>query len=632
LIINWFNVLIIKKQTKMKMKFLLVGGFTLLANSFMAQSTVVNDSIGKSSSSSISRVSSSILEDPWVLPTGTQFTMPIAAIVKKNGVLSQPDGQYLGIFKNNICQGYTILTEGPVGLIYVLTAMYSTNNVPGFTFKVYDSYANQYYDVVETVTFVKNTSIGNADVPKVLNLKFAITKTTGNALMGSVSGTANGSFTSNQAVSVTATPTTGNRFVNWTDGVGGTVMSTNAVYAFNASENRNLIANFAANYNVTATSNNDLLGSVTGAGYIVPGQPVTLTATPISGKRFIKWTVAGVTVSTSATYTFTPNANKTLVANFDIISGTTITAPTATSSDITTNSDVVINNGSTVSIDASKEVYSLTVTPGAKIDLTQPLTVVGDVTFKADQDKSFSIKIESGMTVSGTVRYVKTMNDNQWYFMSFPCNVTISEISQVGGTGLGLLGTDWFINYYDGASRITNLGATSNWKDVNVATPTHLNTLTLTANQGYIFGLKTGVGTKDLAFILDKALVAARESDVRTIPVVAYGDASAVAENHKGWNLVGQPYLSRFKGANAGGMTHMTLPVGTGATYSQELKADVTSIDPFSAYFVQADAALETTGIDFALAGRQLVASTVEINQIVFNFISLAQLEPTKQT
>jgi len=200
--------------------------------------------------SSPARILSSKLEDPWVLPTGTQFTMPIAAIVKKNGVLSQPDGQYLGIFKNNICQGYTILTEGPVGLIYVLTAMYSTNNVPGFTFKVYDSYANQYYDVVETVTFVKNTSIGNADVPKVLNLKFAITKTTGNALMGSVSGTANGSFTSNQSVSVTATPTSGYHFVNWTDGVGGTEMSTDAIYTFSASENRNLIANFDKTTNI----------------------------------------------------------------------------------------------------------------------------------------------------------------------------------------------------------------------------------------------------------------------------------------------------------------------------------------------------------------------------------------------
>jgi len=227
------------------------------------------------------------------------------------------------------------------------------------------------------------------------------------------------------------------------------------------------------------------------------------------------------------------------------------------------------------------------------------------------------------MTVSGTVRYVKTMNDTRWYFMSFPCNVTISEITQVGGAGLGVLGTDWYIKYYDGASRITNLGATTNWKDVTG--------LTLTANKGYIIGLKTGVGTKELAFILDKTLVTAAETAVRTIPVVAYGAVAPVANNHKGWNLVGQPYLSRFRGANANGLTTMSFPNLDG-TYTQDLKESFTSIDPFSAYFVQADATLETSGISFAQAGRQLAAGTVETNQsdrVKLNFTSATGTDKT---
>ncbi|MFZ4723916.1 MAG: InlB B-repeat-containing protein [Paludibacter sp.] len=193
----------------------------------------------------VQKVSSSVQDDPWVLPTGTQYVMPVVAIVKKNGVLNQPDGQLLGIFKNNICWGYTTLTDGPSGQLYILTAMYSTNNVTGFTYKVYDSNTNQFYDVVETSTFVKNTTIGTLDVPKVLNLKFAISRSSGNETMGTVSGTANGSFTSGTSISVTATPLSGYRFLKWTDGVGGTVMSNNANYTFTANENRNLIANFA---------------------------------------------------------------------------------------------------------------------------------------------------------------------------------------------------------------------------------------------------------------------------------------------------------------------------------------------------------------------------------------------------
>ncbi|MEI8086522.1 MAG: T9SS type A sorting domain-containing protein [Paludibacter sp.] len=632
------------------MKFLLVGGFSLLANSFMAQSTVVNDSIGKTIATSISRVSASTLAAPWTKEIALQYNMAILAKLYKNGVLFQPTGVLLGIFKDNKCWGYAGIGTSPVGPLMNVTMGYNTATASGFTYKVYDpASGGQIYEVVETVNFKSNTPVGLINAPISLNVKFAIAATSSDVIKGSVSGIT-GSFTSGQAISLTATPTTGNSFVNWTNG--GTIMSTDAVYAFTASENRNLIANFVANYNVTATPSDVLKGSVTGGGYIVPGQAVSLTATPTSGNRFIKWTVAGVTVSTSATYNFTPNANKTLVANFDVISSNQVTVTNATSSDITTNSDVTINNGGTLSIDVAKEVYSLSVAtgakidikapltvntdvilaPGAKIDLTQPLTVVGDVTFKADQNNSFSANIASAMTVTGTVRYVKTMNDDQWYFMSFPCNVTISEISQVGGAGLGVLGTDWFINYYDGASRISNLGATSNWKNVTVVTANHTNTLTLEANKGYIFGLKTGVGTKDLAFILDKALVAASESAVRTIPVVAYGNGASVATNHKGWNLVGQPYLSRFKGANANGLTLMSFPTGKGKTYSQNTKESFSSIDPFSAYFVQADATLETNGIAFALLGRQLTSSAVETNQtdrVQLNFTSATGTDNT---
>ncbi|MFZ4723915.1 MAG: InlB B-repeat-containing protein [Paludibacter sp.] len=231
----------------MKKNVLLFYFVFLIVFSLSASSNIIDNDVP-------SKIISSKQDDPWVLPTGTQYVMPIVAIVKKNGVLNQPDGQLLGIFKNNICWGYTTLTDGPSGQLYILTAMYSTNNVTGFTYKVYDSNTNQFYDVVETSTFVKNTTIGTLDVPKVLNLKFSISRTTGNATMGTVSGTANGSFTSNTSISVTATPLAGYRFVNWTDGVGGTVMSTNAVYTFSANENRNLIANFES----TVTSLNPI--------------------------------------------------------------------------------------------------------------------------------------------------------------------------------------------------------------------------------------------------------------------------------------------------------------------------------------------------------------------------------------
>ncbi|MFA6047172.1 MAG: hypothetical protein WC718_19475, partial [Phycisphaerales bacterium] len=57
-------------------------------------------------------------------------------------------------------------------------------------------------------------------------------------------------------------------------------------------------------------------GTATGGGAFAPGANVTVTATPAAGRAFLNWTEAGVVVSTSASYTFAADGNKTLSANF----------------------------------------------------------------------------------------------------------------------------------------------------------------------------------------------------------------------------------------------------------------------------------------------------------------------------
>ncbi|MEI8085040.1 MAG: LamG-like jellyroll fold domain-containing protein [Paludibacter sp.] len=296
--------------------------------------------------------------------------------------------------------------------------------------------------------------------------------------------------------------------------------------------------------------------------------------------------------------------------------------------------DIAVASGTKFATDvADQTVHGITVQPGGKLDLTNALTVSGDVNLKADNTGSFSANIAAGLTVSGTLNYIKTMDANRWYFMSFPCNVDANAIKQVGGT-LGTLGVDWYIKEYDGASRIVNLGTISNWKPI-VGT-------TLVANKGYIIGLESYKGTQDISFPLDKALVQAAENAPRTIsnPVItAYGANAAVASNHKGWNLVGQPFLSKFSGANASGgasgnaLTYISVPVGvSGATYSQSVKATFNNIEPFSAYFIQVDADLANTGLSFAVGGRHLAPSVVDTDlsdRVQLNFTTATGTDNT---
>ena len=57
-------------------------------------------------------------------------------------------------------------------------------------------------------------------------------------------------------------------------------------------------------------------GTVTGGGTYAGGANVTVNATAASGRTFLNWTEAGVIVSTSASFTFAADGNKTLTANF----------------------------------------------------------------------------------------------------------------------------------------------------------------------------------------------------------------------------------------------------------------------------------------------------------------------------
>ena len=69
-------------------------------------------------------------------------------------------------------------------------------------------------------------------------------------------------------------------------------------------------------YEVTATSNPILGGTITGAGAYHQGQLCTLTATANTGYVFVNWTEDGNVVSTNPEYNFTVSSARNLVANF----------------------------------------------------------------------------------------------------------------------------------------------------------------------------------------------------------------------------------------------------------------------------------------------------------------------------
>ena len=136
--------------------------------------------------------------------------------------------------------------------------------------------------------------------------------------MGSVSGVPTAAVREGTSVSLTATATTGNRFVNWTSGT--TVLGTATALTVVVVSDTAITANFEAipptTYTVHVGVNDATMGSVSPAGdsTVAEGTVFTATATANDGYRFVDWSNG----ETNATISVTVSSDLTLTANFEV--------------------------------------------------------------------------------------------------------------------------------------------------------------------------------------------------------------------------------------------------------------------------------------------------------------------------
>ena len=223
---------------------------------------------------------------------------------------------------------------------------------------------------------------------------YNITATADPSQGGTVIGA--GEYNQGASCTLTATANTGYTFVNWTKN--GTQVSTNPSYTFTVTESGNYVAHFQINsYNITATANPTNSGTVSGTGQYNHGTSCTLTATANTGYTFTNWTENGSVVSTNASYSFTVEANRNLVANF--------TANTYTVS-VTANP----SNGGTVS-------------GGGSFTHGQSCTVSAT----ANTGYTFINWTENGAQVSSQAEYTFSVNGNRNLVAHFISTVGVKE-------------------------------------------------------------------------------------------------------------------------------------------------------------------------------------------------------------
>lgn len=183
---------------------------------------------------------------------------------------------------------------------------------------------------------------------------------------GSVSGPATQIVNQGaNATIVTAVPSNGYHFVNWTEN--GSVVSTNiSLTITNVNVNHTYISNFALNsastYSLTfAAGSNGTLSGTTSQIVSAGANSTTVTAVPATGYHFVNWTENGTVIGVSASLSISNvTANYSYVANF---------AP-----------DAVAKSTSILKINLTGTLSTNTAIAGADFVLTLPANVTPALT------------------------------------------------------------------------------------------------------------------------------------------------------------------------------------------------------------------------------------------------------------
>lgn len=138
---------------------------------------------------------------------------------------------------------------------------------------------------------------------------------------GNGSATGGGRYEIGQAVTLRATPVDEATFEGWHIGsASGARVSTANPYTFNAESDVVLCAKFIGgptpSYNIALSADPSNGGTVSGGGSKEEGSSCTVVATPATGMMFEGWFENSELVSNNASYTFTVDRARNLVAQF----------------------------------------------------------------------------------------------------------------------------------------------------------------------------------------------------------------------------------------------------------------------------------------------------------------------------
>ncbi len=215
--------------------------------------------------------------------------------------------------------------------------------------------------------------------------------------------------------------------------------------------------------------------------------------------------------------------------------------------DICRSCDVVVLDGGILTKEADgttgdiNEVRDLKIYQGGKLIIPSGTNyTVNTLAFRRQEDEVSSADIRGGLTIKKTdgVYLDIRIDPTNWHFFSLPYDCKVSDITFSTGEP-ATIGTDFYIQWYDGAYRAAH--RTGGWTDVPADA-------TLKKGLGYVVALPGfDIIKKELRFPMAKEVITDESTNKTVTGLYGYGaDDANLRPNHKGWNLLGNPYFMEY--------------------------------------------------------------------------------------
>lgn len=256
------------------------------------------------------------------------------------------------------------------------------------------------------------------------------------------------------------------------------------------------------------------------------------------------------------------------------------------------------------------QVYNIDIYGGGELYVPSGTTyTVNTLTIRSKGDAVGVVDVQGTLkrnnyTLIHSKRFHNAGADWRWYYFSLPYDCNVNEVTFSNGDP-ALHGVDFEIDWYDGASRASSQ-ANGNWRSI-ATHPDYPNIIK--AGYGYTIAVEEKTGHTNVSLVFPMANFT--EATQINVPVGNWGAGDdGITVNHKGWNVVGNPFLTRYKAQEGldingelrtgmlvfegggwtqtdNGVNYATVPINGGQSgYSQEALTN-RNFDPFQSFIIQ---------------------------------------------